>query len=116
SQATGNASAPVMISPQPAEYGNGPASRPSAARSRKNPPPMRQTLRPIRNGIGISSSKARTDAESEAAIAAATSGDAMTVPISTGPTAFEPRKQVRAGERGGQARPKTGADRESDAL
>src|SRR5215216_5628904 len=96
SQATGNASAPVMISPQPAEYGNGPASRPSAARSRKNPPPRRQTFRPIRKGIGIPSSVVRTDGEIEAATAAATSGDAMTVPIITGPTAFEPRNRFAA--------------------
>src|SRR5215218_974845 len=96
SQATGNASAPVMISPQPAEYGNGPASRPSAARSRKNPPPRRQTFRPIRKGIGIPSSVLRTDGEIEAATAAATKGEAMTVPIIAGPIAFEPRNRFAA--------------------
>src|SRR5689334_6551397 len=89
-KATGNANAPVMTSPHPAEYGNGPPSRPWTASRRKNPPAMRQTFRPIRNGIGIPSSAARTDGEIDAATAAATSGNAMTVPITGGPTGFVP--------------------------
>ena len=75
SQATGKANAPVMTSPQPAEYGNGPASLPSAARRRKNPPAKRQTFRPIRRGIGIPSSEPRTDDEIDAATAVATLRD-----------------------------------------
>src|SRR5262249_28763731 len=78
----------------PAEYGNGPPSRPWAASSRKNPPAMRQTFRPIRKGIGIPSSAARTDGETDAAAAAATSGNAMTVPITGGPTGFVPTNRL----------------------
>jgi hypothetical protein len=81
-----------MTSPQPAEVGNGPASRPSAAR-KENPPATRQTFRPIRNGIGIPSSEARTDGETDAATAVATSGNAIIVPIVGGPTGFVPRNR-----------------------
>jgi len=81
----GQASTPVITSPQPAEVGNGPASRPSAARRRKNPPATRQTFRPIMNGIGIPSSEARTDGEIDAATAVATSGSAIIVRSSAAP-------------------------------
>src|SRR6266496_3540530 len=96
SQATGKANTPVMTSPQPADVGNGPASRPSAARRRKNPPSTRQTFRAIRNGIGIPSSDARTDGEIHAATAVATSGSAIIVPIVGGPTGFDPRNRFAA--------------------
>src|SRR6516165_5593365 len=61
--ARGMAKIPVMMSPHPADCGNGPPSLPAAASTRKNAPKMRMALRPTSTGIGIASSDARTAGE-----------------------------------------------------
>jgi len=59
SQIPGTAMAAVMMSPKPAEYGNGPLRRPAAARMKNSTANTRLTFNPTRSGIGTLSKAAR---------------------------------------------------------
>src|ERR1700730_7351860 len=80
--ASGIANAPVMMSPQPAEYGNGPLRRPVAANNRNSTPSTRSALTPINNGMGIAIKVARILGYLNASAATVSNGTANSTPTS----------------------------------